>query len=327
MRRQYGAGGPGSIVAFALWLVVVTPSIAAGSERLICALVPHFKDEYWLSVGYGLEQEAARQGFALELFEAGGYGGRAQQIAQLSQCVQGGADAIVIAAVTSDHPDLLEAIGQVARQVPVYGVVNALRAEGLRGWVGVDWAEMGGTVGRYLARLHPAGSAPQTAVLISGPAGAGWTAQLEGGFRAGLAGSAVTIVAVFGADTGLRQQLALVETALEQFPDVDYLIGSAPAVEAAIGVFATLPRANAPRLLSTYISHTVLRGLMNGGIEAAAFDDPVAQGRGVIDMAARGFTQATSGGREGPQIVLLTPQSEGLAAIQLSPAEYFPSME
>ena len=143
---------------------------SAGTPRVVCVLVPHFKDEYWLSVGYGLEQEARQHDVALLFFEAGGYRSRTTQIDQLKDCAMRGVDAILIGAVTSDHADLLSAIRAVSVQVPVFGLVNELGSSDLSGRIGVDWQQMGLVLGRYLAWLHPADAAPQTAVLVSGPA-------------------------------------------------------------------------------------------------------------------------------------------------------------
>ena len=311
----------------AIGLCVALWSSAAAAGPVLCVLVPHFKDEYWLSVGYGLEQEAARLNVELLFFEAGGYRARAQQIEQLDSCVERGVDAVLIGAVTSDHPDLTDAIGRVAQHIPVFGLVNELHAVTLSARIGVDWQDMGYAVGHHLAELHPEGSRPGTAVYISGPPEAGWTGPLENGLRKGLERSAVTILEVFGADTGLRPQLALVETALERHPDADYLIGSAPAIEAAIGLFATNGAPEPPLLISTYISHTVMRGLMNGKVLAAPFDDPALQGAMALGQVVSVLASERSEALAGPGIVLLTNSDANLADIRLSPAGYFPNID
>lgn len=294
---------------------------------MFCVLVPHFKDEYWLSVGYGLEKEAERQNVDLLFYEAGGYRALAQQIEQLFACAERGVDAILIGAVASDHPDLTDAITQVAPTVPVFGLVNELHAEVLGGRVGVDWQDMGYAIGRHLTERHPEGSPPKTAVFLSGPREAGWTGPLEAGLRMGLSGSAVAILEVFGADTGLRQQLALVETALQRHPEADYLIGSAPAVEAAMGLLENSADPDPPLLVSTYISQTILRGLMNGSVLAAAFDDPMQQGVLAIRQAAAGIPPVRNAPAIGPEIVLLTRAGRELQQVRISPADYFPALQ
>ncbi len=289
-------------------------------------LVPHFKDEYWLSVGYGLEQEAAVQDVKLRFFEAGGYRARTEQISQLDACARDNVAAILIGAVTSDHPDLMRAIDRAARDIPVFGLVNELHAEALSGRTGVDWQDMGYAVGRHLASLHPAGTKPQSVVFISGPSAAGWTGPLEDGLLDGLQGSAVKVSEVFGSDTGLRQQLEQVEAALERYPDADYLIGSAPAVEAAMGLYASHPDHPRPMLVSTYISHTIMRGLMNGTVLAASFDDPALQGIMAIRQAVSVEVPIDPETPIGPDIVLLTSADQGLGRVRLSPADYFPNI-
>lgn len=330
--RLYGAARAGSIVALCLWAALTTARAdtdSTGETPLFCVLVPHFKDEYWLSVGYGLERAASRHDARLLMFEAGGYRARDEQIAQLDACVRHEADAILIGAVSSDHPDLLAAVDRVAAERPVIGLVNALASDALAVRIGVDWQEMSTAVGRYLAARHPAGSAPASAILVSGPQEAGWSVLLEAGLRDGLEGSALRIRAVLGGDTGLRQQLALVETALADHAEADYLIGSAPAIEAAMGLLAAQGDTTAaPQLVSTYISHTVLRGLMNGQVLAVPFDDPLRQGEMAIEAAVTATHPVTGPPtRKGPDIVLLTRADRSLDGVRLSPANFFPGLQ
>ncbi len=301
-------------------------SASAAERTLLCALVPHFKDEYWLSVGFGLEQEAARQNVDLLFFEAGGYLARAAQADQMDACVAQGADGILIGAVTSDHADLIDKVAQVAGQVPVFGLVNELHSGALRAHIGVDWRDMGRHLGEHLSGLHPAGSPPKTAIFLTGPAMSGWTAPLEAGLQEGLSASSVSITEVYRADTGFRAQLDLVETALLRHPSADYLIGTAPAIEAALGLLAAQTSPSSPGLLASYVNHSVLRGLESGRVLAASFDSPVQQG----EMAVREATAASpSGGglRIGPDIILLTSKNHGFDDRLLSPAEYFPELQ
>lgn len=317
---QWGRAMIGAGLAMSLW------ASAASATPLFCVLVPHFKDEYWLSVGFGLEQEADRQAVDLIMMEAGGYNARAAQIAQLSDCVARDANAILIGAVSADHPVLLRAIATAAHEVPVYALVNELHSPALSGRVGVDWYDMGLDLGRHMADLHPVGSGEFSATLITGPPESGWTAPLLDGLQAGLADSAVTISTIYGADTGVPEQLALVYEALSDAPDTDILIGSAPAIEAAVGLIA-VGDGPTPLLYATYANHSVLRGLMNGRIGAAPFDDPAAQGELAIRQALGRDGTGDPNRLFGPEIVVLTPQNNALNAVTLSPPDYFPDLD
>lgn len=325
--RHYGVVFVGTIIGFGVALSLLLTAASAGTRPLFCVLVPHFKDEYWLSVSFGLEQEAARQSVELLFFEAGGYSARVTQIDQINTCVERGADAILIGAVTSDHPSLLAAIAQVEQTVPVFGLVNELHAPTLSGRIGVSWRGMGYLLGQHLSLLHPAETPPKTVVFLTGPAEAGWTGPLETGLRDGLRASSVKILEVFRADTGLRAQLDLVEMALARHPNVDYLIGDAPAIEAAFGLFNTQTYLTQPLLLSTYVNHSVLRGLQNGQVVAASFDDPVQQGVLAIQQAVSVNPSIFEGRIFGPDIALLTHTDKSFDHIRISPADYFPAIQ
>ncbi|MFZ1467910.1 MAG: TMAO reductase system periplasmic protein TorT [Paracoccaceae bacterium] len=299
----------------------VRPAMAEAG--LVCVLVPHFKDEYWLSVAYGLEQEAARRGLSLRFFEAGGYTALQNQIAQLDSCQRLQPEAILIGAVSSDDPALLAAVARAAEAQPVIGLVNALQSPALAAHVGVDWRDMGLDLGRHLALFYPVGGPDSTAILLTGPAESGWVAPLERGLRDGLAGSALRITAVYGCDTGTAAQLQMLEQALTQVPDPDVIIGAAPAIEAAMAMQSAQP--GGPVLAATYVTHSVARGLVGGQIAAAPFDDPIAQGVMAIDAVLAALAGVPQPGMVGPPIRVLTAGVDP-ADITLSPADYFPTL-
>ena len=296
---------------------------AQADGRMLCVLVPHFKDEYWLSVAYGLEQRSDDLGFAVRFFEAGGYNALQNQLRQIEACIALEPAAILIGAVSSDAPELLSAVGVASRSLPVIGLVNELHSDALATRVGVDWANMGRTLGRHLAGHYPGEGARVEAVLLSGPPEAGWVAPLERGLREGLAGSSVTIVATYGADTGTAEQLRLVEKARAEHPQAGLVIGTAPAIEAAMALGA---EDGGRALAATYASHSVARGLAGGQVMAAPFDDPMQQGRLAVDAAEAILNGAATAMDFRTDIRVLV---SGLDPndIALSPADYFPHLD
>lgn len=296
---------------------------ARADETLLCVLVPHFKDEYWLSVAYGVEQRAAELGLSARFFEAGGYDALQNQLAQFDECTALGPGAILIGAVSSDAPSLLAAVETAAHDLPVIGLVNDLHSDALAARVGVDWADMGRTLGRHLAQRFPDPGAPVEAVLLTGPSEAGWVAPLQRGLAEGLAGSAVTIVGTYGADTGTAEQLRLIERARRDQPQAGLVIGTAPAIEAALALYAA---GDGPALAATYVSHSVARGLAGGRVLAAPFDDPMRQGRLAADAA-----HAALGGAAVERVlrtdIAILGQGEGPESLNLSPADYFPRLD
>ena len=296
---------------------------AQADGRTLCVLVPHFKDEYWLSVAYGLEERSRELGFAVRFFEAGGYNALQNQLHQIDACEALEPAAILVGAVSSDAPELLAAVEAASRNRPVIGLVNELHSEALATRVGVDWATMGRTLGRYLAERYRDQAAPVEAVFLSGPPQAGWVAPLERGLMEGLAGSSVTIVATYGADTGTAEQLRLVEMARAEHPRAGVVIGTAPAIEAAMALGAV---DGGPALAATYASHSVARGLAGGQVLAAPFDDPMQQGRLAVDAAEAVLSGAAIARDIRTDITVLVGGLDP-RDIALSPAGYFPHLD
>lgn len=291
----------------------------ASELKTICVVVPHFKDEYWLSVGYGLILEAEATGADLLMFESGGYHALRRQIELLDTCIARHADTILLGAVSADDPSLLSAVENTALKVPVVALVNELRSPHLSGAVGVDWTDMGLVIGRYLARAYPETSAMVSAAIVTGPAKSGWSPLLEKGLLSGMKGSSAVIEFIGRSDTGLREQLAQVEAALDQFPELDIIIGSGPAIEGAMGLAANA-KPPFPVLVSTYISHSVRRGVQSGVVAAVAFDDPVEQGKMGVRVALSAKTGLFSTTLIGPEIRLIKAQEAEAETLMLAPA-------
>ncbi len=143
-----------------------TPLKAKRAWKL-CALYPSLKDSYWLSLNYGMQEAARRYGVDLKVLEAGGYSQLATQQAQIDQCKQWGAEAILLGSSTTSFPDLQK---QVAN-LPVIELVNALDDPLVKSRVGVPWFQMGYQPGRYLVQW--AHGKPLNVLLMPGPDNAG----------------------------------------------------------------------------------------------------------------------------------------------------------
>ena len=98
------------------------PLAAATKKWRICASYPHLKDSYWLSVNYGMVEEAKRLGVSLRVVEAGGYPNLARQIAQVRDCTAKDTDILVVGTVSFEG--LTETVLEIAERMPVVAVVN-----------------------------------------------------------------------------------------------------------------------------------------------------------------------------------------------------------
>ncbi len=300
------------------------PLEKAKKKWRICASYPHLKDSYWLSVNYGMVEEARRLGVALRVVEAGGYPNLERQIAQVRECSKN-VDILVLGTVSFDG--LTETVLEIAKSIPVVAVVNDIADAGISAKTGVSWISMGRMIGDRLAAAHPTGSAPVRVAWFPGPLGSGWVPFVEQGFRSALMNSSAQIVVTKYGDTGKEIQLNLIEEALEEQPDVDYIVGSAVTAEAAVGVLRARKLTDKISVLADYFTHAVYRGLKRGRILAAPTDFPVWQGRLGIEQAVRVLEGSLNLKHAGPAIEVVDTENVDEIGTEgsLAPATFTPT--
>lgn len=274
----------------------------------ICVSFPHMKDAYWLGVNYGVADEAERLGVKLNVIEAGGYTELSRQISQIEDCVTGGADAVIIGAISFDG--LNNVISEVAAKgIPVIDVVNGVSSTDISAKSLVSFRIMGFETGRYLAEKHPAGSDPVQVGWFPGPAGAGWVEAANAGFMEAVEGSAVEVLEPRYGDTGKETQMKLVEDVLQANPDVRYLAGTAVTAEAAQGLIRERGLLGKVELLAFYMTPGVYTGIKRGFILAAPADSMVIQGRIAVDQAVRILEGKEYVQHVGPKIFVVDPDN------------------
>ncbi|MHB0492870.1 TMAO reductase system periplasmic protein TorT [Escherichia coli] len=294
-----------------------TPLKAKRAWKL-CALYPSLKDSYWLSLNYGMQEAACRYGVDLKVLEAGGYSQLATQQAQIDQCKQWGAEAILLGSSTTSFPDLQK---QVA-SLPVIELVNAIDAPQVKSRVGVPWFQMGYQPGRYLVQW--AHGKPLNVLLMPGPDNAGGSKEMVEGFRAAIAGSPVRIVDIALGDNDIEIQRNLLQEMLERHPEIDVVAGTAIAAEAAMGEGRNLK--TPLTVVSFYLSHQVYRGLKRGRVIMAVSDQMVWQGELAVEQAIRQLQGQSVSDNVSPPILVLTPKNADREHIRrsLSPGGFRP---
>ncbi len=294
-----------------------TPLKAKRAWKL-CALYPSLKDSYWLSLNYGMQEAARRYGVDLKVLEAGGYSQLATQQAQIYQCKQWGAEAILLGSSTTSFPDLQK---QVA-SLPVIELVNAIDAPQVKSRVGVPWFQMGYQPGRYLVQW--AHGKPLNVLLMPGPDNAGGSKEMVEGFRAAIAGSPVRIVDIALGDNDIEIQRNLLQEMLERHPEIDVVAGTAIAAEAAMGEGRNLK--TPLTVVSFYLSHQVYRGLKRGRVIMAVSDQMVWQGELAVEQAIRQLQGQSVSDNVSPPILVLTPKNADREHIRrsLSPGGFRP---
>lgn len=316
-----------SLFPFLILLGLSLSSVASAGNK-ICAIYPHLKDSYWISVNYGMVEESKRFGIELKVLESGGYPNLNKQRQQLADCHTWGADAIILGTVSPEA--YIDQFHGLIGNIPLFTTVNNLYVGEqdkplLKGVVGVDWYWMGYNAGSFLAKRHPKGSGKIKVAWLPGPKLSGGTKPSNQGFYDAIKESDVSIVSTYWADNDKELQRNLVQQVLE-FPDIDYIIGSAVAIEAAISEVRSSGKEGKIGLISFYFSHGIYRALLREKVLFASTDKMVLQGRLSIHQAYSYLNGLPYEEKLSPQIETLTASSLDNTVIKdsLSPSEFRP---
>jgi len=252
----------------------------------ICVSIPHLKDPYWAAVNFALIDEAKRLGIGLRLFEAGGYGNLVVQRGQIKECMDSGADGLIVSGISATGlNDIVE--GYSAKGVPVIDMINGLSTTKIAARAGVDFFDTGFAIAKYLRAYHKdTGHSPKVA-WFPGPEGAAWVNQADKGFKKGLENSPFQIVASARGDTGRTTQGKLVAGALEAHKDLDYIVGTTVTADAAVELLRRKGRSEKTKVLAFYYGPGVHRGIRRGNVIAAPTDLQAIQARMSVDLVVR----------------------------------------
>ncbi|WP_053251956.1 TMAO reductase system periplasmic protein TorT [Ensifer adhaerens] len=247
----------------------------------VCAVIPHLKDPYWVGQDAGFVAEAKRTGVSLQIYEAGGYTEISKQINQLNNCVAAGADAVIVSAVSS------EALSPIVERIKndgtvVIDLVNSLATPAVTGRALFDHCTIGKFLGKY---LKEAGE-PVKAVWLPGPSGQALLEKLMTCFS-DEAGEKIEVLTKLYGDTGKDAQLALVENAINAYPEMNYILGSAVTAEAAVSPLAQNGLSDKVKTASYYMTPGLYEQLRAGKATCASAGNEMILSRIAIDMAVR----------------------------------------
>lgn len=263
-----------------------TPLEKAAKKWRICVSIPHLKDPYWIAVNFGLIDEAKRLGVRLNLFEAGGYNNLEVQRRQISECMDGGSDGLIVSAISENGlNDLVKKFEE--RGQPVVDMINGMTSPDISAKTAVTYWDNGNQAGQYLKKLVSDQKTPIKVAWFPGPQGAGWVNAGNNGFNEATAGTKISIVATHYGDTGRSTQGKLIVEVLNKYPDLDYIVGTTVTVEAAVEILRRRGLSKKIRILSYYYSPAVHRGIRRGSVVAAPSDLQAIQARIAVDTMVR----------------------------------------
>lgn len=275
------------------------------SKIKLCAVYPHLKDSYWLSINFGMTEQAKQRSIELKVLESGGYQNTKEQLKQIEQCIHWQAKAILVGSVNYDKLD--QKLAQVNQHTPIFALVNEINTSSITGRTGVSWYQMGFKIGEYLVKNHKQTPNKELVKLawFPGPKSGGGSLQSTQGLQAALAHSNIEIITI---QHGLNEkitQFSLLKDTLKKFKNLDYLAGNAVMAEMAISEVANLPRDLQPKILSHYLSHGVYRGIKRKKILMANSDQMVLQGKMAINQAVDYLQTGNIKTEQAPEIITI----------------------
>lgn len=278
------------------------PLAKAARKWRICVSIPHLKDAYWLAANYGIVAEARRLGISVNLFEAGGYGNKDIQIRQINECARDKYDGIIISSVDFDGLNpLVEKLRSA--KIPVVDLINGMSSTKISAKILASFEDMGAAAGSFLESL--AGDRPARVAWFPGPTNAGWVKAGDKGLRKSIAGSQIEIVTTKFGDTGLQTQGELLNEALDEFSNLDYVVGTAVTAEIAVKILRKRGLAKRTRIISYYYSPGVHRAIRRGTVLGAPSDLPAIQGRIAVDQVVRILEKLDVHRHVGPKIFVV----------------------
>jgi protein TorT len=254
----------------------------------ICVAMPNMDDPYYVAMNYGANQEAKRLGVQMTMASAGGYENLTTQINQIEDCVAQGANAILVMAIspTGLNQPIKEAR---SKGIAIVDLANGLDSLEIQARSKASWYSIGVALGDYMAARHPKGSGKTEILWLPGPAGAGWSEDVNRGFQESLkkADSDIVIAATQYGDTEKGAQIKLVEDGMATYPKLKYIVGSAQGADAGVQILREHGRDKDINLVSSWITPHLDELIRKGQVLAAVTDSVVMQTRIGMDQAVR----------------------------------------
>lgn len=298
---------------------------ASAADKTIGFAMPDLASSFWLSVTYGVEEEAKADGVEVVKVNAGGDANASQQIAQIQDLIQKDVDAIIVGATNGDA---VKAVVEqaIAAGIPVVGVSSPPNSDKLAAVVSADHYDMGKLQAECLAEAM--GNQGNVA-MMAGPSGQAWSDLRADGFRETLAEVApdIEIVAESRLADNRNAALTTAEDWIQRFPDLTGIYSATD--DMAAGVVTALKAADrleAVKVSASNLSPTAQQLLESGDLACTSIQQIVAQGRAAVDQAV-----AAANG-EAVEKSVVTPAllvtKDNLATVDMSsvvaPADYRP---
>lgn len=306
-------------------LAVVATSSASAADKTIGFSMPDLAASFWVSVTYGVEDQAKQAGVDVIKVNAGGDANASQQIAQIQDLMQKKVDAIIVGATNGDA---VKAVVEqaIAAGIPVVGVSSPPNTDKLAAIVSADHYDMGKLQAECLAKAM---GGKGNVAMMAGPSGQTWSDLRANGFRDTIAKVApdITIIAESRLADNRNAALTTAEDWIQRFPELSGVYSATD--DMAAGIITALKSADkldAVKVSASNLSPTAQQLLKDGELACTSIQQIVAQGRAAVDQAIA----AAEGGEVKKEVVTpaLLVTAENLDTVDLSsvvaPSDYRP---
>ena len=299
------------------------PIEALSQTYKIGVLVPHLTDHYWLSINYGIIEQAKKHKVSVKLLSAGGYGKGGIQKQQLTDdLLKHNVSGIILGSIFYDKLDKF--IEQVIQDgIPIVSMVNDVHAQAIQGKVQAFPYQVGEALGNFM--IEDAKGKDLKVAFFPGPKGSLWAPLMFNGFMKSLRENVdkkpigkITIVAEQYGPISRKYQRKLLEHVLSAKDEIDYIFGNAVlALEAPVVLEKFKKKNPNVKIISTYLLPDVYKGIKAGKIYASMSESPVQQGQLALDMILKILEGKRPGSREDKLPFVVTPISNILTKSNL----------
>lgn len=287
-----------SLLAF--FSLVALPAYAQ-EKPLIAFAMPEIQGSFWVSMYYGVVEEAKVQGVEVMIVNAGGFDQVSRQVQQIENLAQKKPKVMLVGATNA--VGVKNAVEQViASGIPVIGISSIPEpADKLSSIILADHYALGKLQAECLAKVK--GGRGEVGLMM-GPPGVSWAIERVKGFKETLAKVApdMKMVVEKATSTGRSEGLRLMEDWLQGFPNIGAVY--TPVDDMGAGAVDALIKARLESKIKVSSSNLSPIGesyLRKGLIQCESVQQIVLQGREGVRQAV-----ALIKGQQ-PQKVIRTP--------------------
>jgi TMAO reductase system protein TorT len=245
---------------------------------------PDLSASFWVSMTYGVTDEAKKLGVKVVNVNAGGDNNTNQQISQLQDLLQRNVDGLIVGATDGDgvRPVVEQALN---RHIPVVGLSSLPNTDKLTSAVGTDNAGMGkiqaGCLGKAL-------DGTGNIAMFAGPVGQSWAESRAKGFTDTVSKDFPNIKVVTSTHSADNRNSALttMQDLLQRYPNINGVYTVTDDLGA--GVVDTLRsahQADRVKVSSGNFSPAAQQLVADGGFVCIAVQEIVEQGRQAVRQA------------------------------------------